>query len=96
LPTGEDGIILCEQEKDRTMKWSSEDRKNYIRAISYLCKRYESRRTCIIHHIERLNRYYGIPPEFQEIYPKYKVPNSFRFRICEYIKKITSYDQASS
>jgi hypothetical protein len=86
---GVDGITSQEMEEVHMQSKNLKDCRNYIRAISWLCKRPGSRSTCVIHFIERLNRYYGIPPEFRDIYPRYKVANSFKFRICEYITAIT-------
>jgi hypothetical protein len=87
--TGEDGIILQEMAVDPTQKQSLKDQLNYIRAINFLCKMRGSRQTCTIHEIERLNRYYGVPLAFREIFPRYKVKYSFKFRICQYIAEIS-------
>ena len=86
--TEEAGTILQEMVMDHSTKKNYKDQTNYIRAISFLCKQPESKRKCIIHYIERLNRYYGIPSEFRELYEQHKVPGTFRFRICEYLTAI--------
>jgi len=88
IVTGVDGITLQEMAVDHTQKQNYKDKVNYIRAISYLCKIPGSRSKCIIHDIERLNRYYGIPPEFRAVYLKYKVKDSFRFKICQYLTEL--------
>ena len=93
--SGADGITLHEMVVDPTQNQNYKDQLNYVRAISFLCRMRGSRQTCTIHEIERLNRYYGVPLAFRDVYPRYKVKYSFKFKICQYIAEISEMTYSS-